>query len=183
MPEGRRARAVLAAGVTGLTAAVVAGVLLAPAAACTTHACDPSYATFPAPGDGTSGSILTVFAGGQAVWQSSPLEGPWLDYPGNRTITVTYPQGFTNATGFNVVVATAPYQDGGGSTATTAAGQLDQLFNLNDAGFQLQNGSCGDYNVYFSVNGRWAAPPGDADAGPDSGAAEPLDAGADASRE
>ncbi len=65
-----------------------------------------------------------------------------------------------------------------GATATTASGSLDQLQNLSDVGFQLNNGTCANYFVQFQVLGT-ALPTldagTDAPAAPEAGGDAPHD--------
>jgi hypothetical protein len=166
-----RPRASLAAACVVLAAT---GVLLAPTAACTQHQCDPSSATLA--GTDLLDTPLGETPQGRTtvLLQSTLYYNSWLPFPGNRTITVQYPLNFVNPVEWTVYVSTGPYQDAG-ATATPASGQLAQLLNLTASGFQLQNGSCADYYVYFTVLGT-ALPV--LDAGAD--AASVLDSSADA---
>jgi hypothetical protein len=133
------------------------------ATACTPHNCDPSSSSF----DLGSQGIRTDLEGGRVELASSSYEGTWLDYPGNRTITVTYPAGFTPDPALPPIVSlsTGQAQDAG-ATSTSTAGQLDQITYPTATGFELQNGSCADYYVWFSVTGTLAS--GSADAGADA---------------
>ena len=163
MPEVRRAAAAVAAACVGAGALVV---LLADAPACTLHDCDPTSSTF------TMTSAMASDAGnGEVHLASAPFDGTWLDYPGGVTITVQYPPGFTpdEYAPPTFWVSTGAAQDAG-AIATSAAGQLDELSNITPSGFSLNNKSCAEYYVWFSVTGRLTA---------DAGA----EAGADASHE
>ena len=137
------AGAVLAVACIGGLAA-----LLAPAAACTPHNCDPSSSTL----TGTCDNV-TDLGDGTLVYRSSAVEGPWIAFPANQTITVKYPSGFYPFA-WNVMVSTGPEQDEAGATATLGAGQIAQFMNFTDTSVQLQNGSCASYYVYFAIVGK-----------------------------
>jgi hypothetical protein len=122
---------------------------LASSAACVPHQCDPTSATFDLGGD--AGTSFTD-SEGFTVLSSGPYGGAWLPYPANVTYTVTYPAGFQPVTQISVSVSTGQDQDSG-ATSTTASGQLDQITYASNTGFKLNNGSCADYYVWFSVTG------------------------------
>jgi hypothetical protein len=126
-------------------------VLLADAPACTLHDCDPTTSTFPV-------EQWTAFdAGdGEVHLASGPFDGTWLDYPGGVTITVNYPAGFVvdQGTAPTFWVSTGSTQDAG-AISTSTAGQLDELSNITSTGFLLNNKSCAEYYVWFSVTGTF----------------------------
>ncbi len=175
------------AGLGGMTGAAVLG------AGCTPHACDGTYETFDA-GVANMRPEVPGEPGGAWVFESSPLQGPWVHFPGGLQIGVTYPPGFTSANAPVGWVSTDPTQTGG-ATSTTSSGQLDEFSNLRPnpdggmGGFQLRNASCADYYVYFAVVGSYV-PPGTGDSGTAEAAAQDAagaesggDAGADALRD
>jgi len=139
----------LAAG-AGLAAACAGGLAmtLGASTACVPHDCDPTSSTFDMATQGTK----TVNAQGFVVWASGPLGGPWMPYPGGLTITVTLPAGFVATDYPRVSVSTGVDQDAG-ATSTEISGQAAQITDLSTSGFKLNNGSCADYNVWFSVMG------------------------------
>jgi len=148
-PGWWRSVAVVGLAATGVLLVAVE-VVLAPTEGCSPHNCDPSSSTFDLATQGTSFDA----GNGQVQWASSAWDGTWMDYPGNRTITVVYPPGFVPdpAQAPTVWVSTGLTQDAG-ATATSAAGSLDQFSYLTATGFQLNNGTCADYSVWFSVTG------------------------------
>ena len=159
MPERPgRARASFAVACVALAAAgvllVATGVLLAPTEACTPHNCDPSSFTFYLSTQDAGTQVVVDLGNGQVQLASTAWDGTWLDFPGNRTITVVYPQGFTPdpAQAPTVWVSTGQTQDAG-ATSTSTAGSLDQFSYLTATGFQLNNGTCANYSVWFSVTG------------------------------
>jgi hypothetical protein len=138
----------------GVASVVVVGALLAPGAACTPHNCDPTTSTF----DFAKQGIKTVEADGTVILSSGVFDDTWLDYPGGITIDVTYPSGFVPSPSIAPVVwvSTGQKQDAS-ATATSASGSLDQLTNVTQTGFDLNNGSCAEYYVWFSVTGTMPA--------------------------
>ncbi len=175
MPERAAGAALLA---VACVAVVATGVLLAPTEGCTLHNCDPSSSTI------KSSQLLETqlaetptgpMGSTTVLLQSSLYSDTWLPFPGNRTITVEYPSNFGNPVDWTIYVSTGPNQEEAGATATPASGQLAQLLNLTASGFQVQNGSCADYYIYFTVLGT-APPP----LGTGTGATPAQDAGTDA---
>jgi hypothetical protein len=158
---GRTAKAIVA---TTAVALATYGAVLVGSPACTTHDCDPSTSTFDLGThlmsfDGGSGQGASYDAGsGQILLESSAWDGTWLNYPGNITITVVYPENFTpDPDAPTIWVSTAQPQEDSGATSTPAAGQLAQITNVSPTGFELNNGSCADYYVWFSVTGTMDA--------------------------
>ena len=111
--------------------------------------------------------------------QSSLYSETWLDFPGNRTITVQYPANFLNPIQWTAYVSTGPNQEAG-ATATEASGELAEFTDSTATGFQLHNASCTDYFVYFTVLGT-ALPP--LNAGTDAGFVTDAGTVGDASRD
>jgi hypothetical protein len=146
------AGAVLAVACIGGLAA-----LLAPAAACTPHDCDPTTSTF----DMATQGVKTVGDGGFVLWASGAVAGPWINYPGGLTITVTLPAGFVPVQPPAVYVSTGVDQDAG-ATSTLISGQAAEITYLSNSSFELDNGSCADYDVWFSILGTMTAGTGDA---------------------
>lgn len=125
-------------------------LLLAPSAACVPHSCDATTTTFEL---GKPGQPSWTDTEGFTVLTSGPIEGPWVAYPGNVTIDVVVPPGFQIVQWPpSVSVSTGQDQDAG-ATSTTASGQLDQFTDISNTSFKLNNGSCADYYVWFSVVG------------------------------
>lgn len=138
---------------------VATAVLVAPTEGCTLHNCDPSTSTFyMGAQDAGTQQVSFELPNGVVQLASSAWDGTWLDFPGGRTITVFYPQGFVPdpAGAPTVFVSTGQTQDGG-ATSTSTAGSLDQFTFPGGLGFRLNNGSCADYSVWFSVMGTMTA--------------------------
>jgi hypothetical protein len=108
--------------------------------ACDTHDCDASSI------DGGRGMVLNP-GGDPVIWQSAPAEGPWLDFPGEATVTFTYPEGFGSPWQWWVFVSTEPYQGPGGGTSTEATGQLGAVTSVTNGGITVTNASCAEYYV------------------------------------
>ncbi len=145
MPSGRAAGVALAAVCAGALA-----IALASSTACVPHQCDPSSATFDLAKQGTSFTDPEGFT----VLSSGPYDGAWIPFPAMVTITVTYPAGFQLLLQPSVAVSTGQDQDSG-ATSITASGQVDQITDPSSTGFNLNNGSCADYFVWFAVTGTF----------------------------
>jgi hypothetical protein len=113
-------------------------------------------------------------------WQSSPIEGTWAWFPGQRTYVVhppfkgpyTFPQIFLSADA-------NPYSTDGSNFAASA-GNTAEISDVNDdlRSFKITNNTCSPYYLWLQV-----APQGQADgAVPEDGGADaavPEDGGAD----
>ncbi len=151
-----------------LAAAVVLASL--PAAACTTHQCDP----------------LTVhYSGGEMVdddtYETSPLDSPtepWIDFRGATTIVVSFPESASKVIAGRPIVwidtyvgvaptegphAAQPNQggDNSGNSWTVATGQLSEIVDAGTSdgapgsgtgGFMVTNSSCAEYFGRFVVH-------------------------------
>jgi hypothetical protein len=170
---------VLGAGGACLTALGVACAFAAPAVtttACTTHQCDTNSTNF----DSTVGDVREL-APGLYVWESSPMDGTWIDFPGMQSYYFQFPAGFQPLGLPAAYVATTPDPDdpeGGQGVYVPASGQLAELNGYNCCGFRITNDSCAEYFLYVSVLGTFvAAPAPPADDAGDAGADEAGDAG------
>jgi hypothetical protein len=172
VPKGGRRAALAATLVLGLATAA----MLAPTAACTTHECDQSFTTF----DMATQGIKTDFGEGLVQWSSSSWEGVWLDYPGGRILQINLPTGFVPAGAPTVWVSTAQDQDASGATSTSASGLLDQVFAVTSNSIDLNNGSCAEYYVWFSIVGTQTLAEAGVEAGAEAGSDAGVDAAADA---
>jgi hypothetical protein len=143
VPRGRAA---------GVALAVVCGggiaIAVAASGACVPQNCESTTSTF----DFNNEGIQTTTKEGFVLLASGPLAGQWIDYPGGLTITVTLPTGFVAVQPPNVYVSTGANQDAG-ATSTLISGQVSQVTDISASGFKLNNGSCAEYNVWFSVLG------------------------------
>lgn len=174
--------------------------LVAPTATtgCQTHQCDFEFiSTIPDGGFVSAGSDVVTLdpATGYSLWESSPIEGEWRDFPGNAM----YGFGWG---GFNfrpigppsALVATdpSPYAADAGGTYVVAGGQLAEfsqsgLVTYADGtqvagGLNVENATCAHYYVYVSVYGIVPPPqppPPPPDAGNDTGTDAPGDASGD----
>ncbi len=143
MPSGRAAGVALAAVCAGGLA-----IALASSTACVPHECDPTSEPF----DFNKKGVQTTTKEGFVLLASGPVLGQWMDYPGGLTINVTLPTGFVAVEPPTVYVSTGADQDAG-ATSTQISGQASQVTDLTGSGFNLNNGSCADYNVWFSILG------------------------------
>jgi hypothetical protein len=167
----RRVLGLASAGMAGLGLAVA---IAAPSAAtgCTTHQCDEDYIDLDPPdAAGLVGNLETFTNTDFAIWESSPVDGPWINFPGQMTYFFELPQYFTPGTQPQVWIATDPIPDDldGSPTTVPAAGQLAEMFAYVNGGFKITNGSCVRYYLYITIPGTYSPPPPPA----------PDDAGAD----
>lgn len=151
-----------------LAALALAGAYAAPAltTGCTTHQCDSDFVNIDQSTGMTIGD-LQVLPGGEAIWESSPIDGTWIDYPGQRTYFFGLPQGFVPRQPPVAYVATGPTPDqpDASSTYVQASGQLAELGSFVNGGFLITNATCAEYWLYVSVAGTYAPPPAPDDAG------------------
>jgi hypothetical protein len=181
-------RGLLVVGPALIAAAVLAGASAVPASTgCTTHQCDSDCiwvgASAPSGSTCSTGaapdSSLYYVGPDEMVWESSPVQGTWLDFPGQRTYTFIWPTAMLDAiqSGWvllppNIWISTQAGngpQEGG--TMTPSAGQLAQVTGLSDYGFAVGNGSCAYYYVRVEVHViRPGPPPPGGDAGTDASA-------------
>jgi hypothetical protein len=156
-----------AMGVGGLClgALGVAAALSVPAATtgCTTHQCDSDFVNI----DQSTGTLIgdvTVLdpQTGAAVWESSPIDGTWIDFPGQRTYFVALPPYFAPGPGLpSAWIATGPTPDqvDASSTYVQGGGQLAEFGPFVNGGFLVTNASCAYYYLYISVPGTYSPPP------------------------
>ncbi len=156
---------ILAPGLGLASAATLVAVGAAPGSlGCQTHECDPDFACVdtngrmkfvsqitddsgalridctpetqgdtPIPGYNTTVSV----SGGTVTWDTSPLSGPWLDYPGNRTYVLNFPEALSQALA--------------GGTSQVNISACISADNPVDAGLPHMNFICGaDYVAEFS---------------------------------
>lgn len=164
----------LGLGSACLVSLAVAAAFAAPAftTACTTHQCDSDFVNIDQATDASVGELEMLDDAGLALWESSPVDGTWIDYPGQRTYFFSLPPFFTPLQPPVALVSTnpAPNEPGdGGGNYTLAAGQLAVFGPFVNGGFLVSNQSCAEYYLYISVLGTYAppapAPPPPDDAG------------------
>jgi hypothetical protein len=137
---------------------LVAVALLSSTASCTTHQCDPT--TIDLGGDGQPTPGWTV-ADGELVWQSSPVFGPWLPFPGGRTYAVTLPplpSLPSNEWADLEAALPSPYvalvqgtADAAPANLTPATGELAQIANAAPLSFSVVNPTCAQYYLWVEV--------------------------------
>lgn len=161
--------------VLGLGSACLAGVGIAVAVAassattgCTTHQCDTDFVNIDQSTGAFVGDVHQITPT-VAIWESSPLDGTWIDFPGQRTYFFSLPANFQPIQILSTMIATDATPDdvdAGGGTYAFAAGQLAQFGNFVNGGFLITNDSCAEYFLYVSVLGTVPAPaPDDAGTG------------------
>jgi hypothetical protein len=177
----------------------VAVAVAAPAATtgCTTHQCDSDFVNIDQSTGVSVGQVQILGPGPEpgvenALWESSPFDGTWIDFPGQRTYFFGLPPGFAptglpmayvatdpapNDVDGGVVTATCGGEtitNSGGGTYVIAAGQLAQFGAFVNGGFLVGNGTCACYFLYISIPGTFTppAPPPSNDAGLDDGSGD-----------
>ena len=147
----------LGAGGACVTALGVACVFAAQATTtgCTTHQCDSDFVNI----DQSTGMFVGDIQPG--FWESSPFDGDWIDFPGERTYFFSLPQYFTPNSPPEAWVATAPdaTDPDGGATYVQAGGQLAEFGRFVNGGFFVTNATCAEYYLYVKVSGTYAPPP------------------------
>ena len=104
--------------------------------------------------------------GGLMIWRSSPAEGPWLDFLGNRTFVFTYPVPFACAQPFAIPELAANILDPGASAISGGAGlapfsQTDPDDDGLYRSIAITNSTCGEYGLNLIVMGTPAGSPCD----------------------
>jgi hypothetical protein len=150
---------------------------------CQTHECDPVFAcisgsglmtfvsqasdcTSSTPGDASIPGYNTnvVVSGDLLIWDTSPVNGPWLDYPGNRTYIINFPPGLAGNTvlNYSAWIAADNPQDGAPHTSfVTGPGYVAQFQNTTPYQLTVLNGSCAGYSLRIEVQAQLAADAGD----------------------
>jgi hypothetical protein len=151
----------LACGVVGMTS-------LPGTTACTVREqCETSFVRICGAGapncDGSAApdSSFYYLSANEMVWESSPMMGTWLDFPGARSYEFIFPGPMQDKL-FNqgweleapvVWISTRPDNGvDGGSTAVPSAGQLAQVTFISNAGFDVTNGACAEYYIRIEVH-------------------------------
>lgn len=150
-------RTVTLVTIAGAALAVLAGAALAPTA-CSTHACDASFALYEAPGGVPLGEMVD-----DDTWESNPLDGQWLDFPGEREWLLHIPA----LEGRDLVSMDAflsedqfPSADGSGGLPNwaSASGNLAEWRDRNADYILVKNDTCGQYFARFVVRAAHAGP-------------------------
>ena len=166
LADGRAGTKLRLAFVAGVWLAVTAAAALVPG--CYGRNCDPSVETFG--NDPGEGHFVTP-----TVWESNPVEGPWLRLPGSRTWVFQVP----GLMGRRFKWA-EPYLSGSeapldaGANFTVGSGNSAVMVPFADGSFFIQNTTCADYFLRVQVE-TYPAEDAGADGGTDAG---PSDAAA-----
>jgi hypothetical protein len=190
----------LANVVTWVALGVAAGSL-----GCQTHQCDPDFACIDGSGlmkfvsqasDCTpetqgdtpiAGYNTTVsVSGGTVTWDTSPLSGPWLNYPGNRTYILNFPEALSQALAGGTSqanVSACISADNPGDAGVPhmnficGAGYVAEFSNVTSNQLTVLNASCAGYSLRIEVQAQLAS---DAGTVGDAGTGTDGDAGVDA---
>ena len=189
--------AVCAIGAIG-AAAILAG--LAGGVGCNTHQCDsdmvcvdslglmskvnqadacaPNSGGTPITGDAGPYNLhvsTNLSASGyELVWETTPIVGPWLDFPGQRTYVIQFPPGLSGhlPTSVDVYVSSdnpSPAADNGDAGAdgnaleaphlnyTTASGSLAEFTDTTATQLSVLNATCAAYSMRMVVRAQVTA--------------------------
>lgn len=158
-----------------------------PALGCQTHDCDPNFVCISPMGMGVEcnyeGGVLagqppvtiagyttsvtdipTVGGGTEIVWDTSSLDGPWLDYPANQTYIIDFPPGLAGhlPTLTAVSVSADNPEEAGASHSNFINGgdYLVEFLNLTAYQAIVHNPSCAHYSLRLEF--RADVPPSEA---------------------
>ena len=136
-------------------------------------ACSPDAGGTPITGDAGAYNLQvstnSSASGYELVWETTPIVGPWLDFPGQRTYVIQYPPGLLGH--LPTTVETYVSYDNPDSSVdaphmnvTMASGSLAELMNTTDTQLSVLNATCQPFSMRMVVR----AQVGSADAGPDA---------------
>ena len=159
---GAGALAAARAAIAGFSMTTVAGT------GCFNHVCDSSCmyldeAGVPEGGpegcqvvSGPAGDVR--MEGSTAVWESSPEDAPWLDFPPMRTFHITYPPGFAAYPDPPECQVAADAQNPR-DNAVNCGGNLAQFVGPSPTGITVLNPNCAQgWGLRLVVRGTYAAP-------------------------
>ena len=154
-----------------IVAALSATVVLA--GGCYTHNCDPSDVTLgngaaqSEGGDGQFQPVTTRLPDGEIEWSSSPVAGPWLDFPGQRTYTLFFSQPFASAPDVDCQVAA---DAGNPQNNFVPCGSIAQFSQLTMTSVVVFNPTCAGYGLRVLARGLPASFDGGSTPAPDASA-------------
>jgi hypothetical protein len=163
---------------------------------CQTHQCDPEFVCIDVTGmekfvasaadctppDG--GSLVAEGAGWTPVpnyntnvnvngntltWATSSLNGPWLEFPGNRTYIINFPAPLGSAPilpPYPCLSANNPGDAGPQANFICSPGYLAEFSNVTTQQLTVNNASCAQYFLLIEVTSDLSGEAGASDAGP-----------------
>ena len=152
MANARRSAWGLALGVAGVAAAAIASQSAIPATGCTTHQCDASYTALP------PGGTVTA-AGDTLIWESAPLAGPWVDFPGAKTLSFAFPAPFAGNQPSTVTAYESADPNTPQNNFVQATGFNAEFSNVTPDGLTVTNGTCAEYSLRIVAVATVAAAP------------------------
>jgi hypothetical protein len=138
---------------------VVSGAIFA-AQGCYGRICEGSTGVFGTkPGEGR---MLD-----ENTWESTPLDAPWLPFPGARTWIIDMPQlGGRRPQIVIPYVSASPEPVRNGQSFTPGGGNIAELYNPHPDHIEVKNGTCAEYYLRVVVIAAplppKQPPPGDA---------------------
>jgi hypothetical protein len=145
---------------------------------CQTHECDPDFICIDGSGSGVdctaeggvlagqtpiaiSGyttsvtTIATVGGGAELVWDTSSLDGPWLDYPANQTYIINFPPGLAGHLPTSVPQALVSADNPGDASPhqnfIDGPGYLVEFSNVTPYQMTVHNPTCAHYSLRLEV--------------------------------
>lgn len=156
--------------------AVFAGIALSSAPACTTNQCDATTVSLGTDTGGTGfwipdGCTDSTTSCSLHWYSSDTMNSGWTDFPGNATVTFTYPPlpplpagltpDFADIEFWASVAAVAPTADASSFNVTVAAGQLVEFQQpWSSTSITVLNSSCQGYQLLLHVRVPVIAPDG-----------------------
>jgi hypothetical protein len=162
---------------------------------CQTHDCDPEFICIDGSGSGidctaeggvVAGQVATPIAGyttsvtsiptlgggTELVWDTSSLDGPWLDYPGNQTYIINFPPGLAGhlptAPPDPLVSADNPGDASPHQNFIAGPAYLVEFTNVTPYQMTVHNPTCAHYSLRIEI--RADVPPDEASVVDASGA-------------
>ncbi len=132
--------------------------------------CTPQGTCDPKDGGSVTGVSLQTSTG--TLWQTSPIEGTWLQFDGQESYYLypTFSDGgrMPGPYTFPEIMVSAdknPYTNPNSNFAPSA-GNIAEILPL-DGGFQVMNNTCSQYYLWMQVAQEYGAAPGGGDSGTD----------------
>lgn len=140
--------------------AVATGAIVA-IQGCYGRVCEGSVAFFGgAPGEGRMIDENT--------WESVPIDGQWLHFPGARIYAFDIPQLGGRAPGVILpYLSPSPEPLKTGQSFTLGSGNIAELYNVRGDHVEVRNGTCAEYYLRLVVEADPFPPPPPSDAGTD----------------
>lgn len=158
--------ALLSLGLLATFGAAVPGGLMM--TGCSTHVCDQQCVHIDSQGlagpcGGAVGGTPSGYAPhlfddqGELGWETASLDGPWLDYPGNRTWVIDFPPELQTGCPPSDVMPYISADNSGVPNAShsnwvNGAGQLDEYGSVSPTSISVTNATCAEYALRLVIH-------------------------------